>query len=165
MSDRGRRLAGACASTVAVGLLLLGASSAHRRRGKGPGAAQGPRPHESGEAAVGAYLHYGSPGVERMQELSRWLGGTELRAGHTYLPGDTWSNIEGAPDSLRTWARWRNERADRLFVLNVPMQERNEAGVPDGRVAELIRSGARGRTTTTSGSWPGVWSTSGCRTR
>ncbi|GAA0316150.1 hypothetical protein GCM10010302_64060 [Streptomyces polychromogenes] len=93
---------------------------------------------------MGAYLHYGSPGVDRMQGLSRWLGGTELRAGHTYLPGDTWANIEGAPDSLRSWARWRKERRDRLFVLNVPMFEGNEADVPDDRVAELIRSGARG---------------------
>ncbi|MGW6942962.1 glycoside hydrolase family 26 protein [Streptomyces xanthophaeus] len=144
MSDRGRRLAGACASTVAVGLLLLGGVLGTPAPREGAGGSAGTEAGESGEAAVGAYLHYGSPGVERMQELSRWLGGTELRAGHTYLPGDTWSNIEGAPASLRTWARWRNERADRLFVLNVPMQERNEAGVPDSRVAELIRSGARG---------------------
>ncbi|MGW7175509.1 glycoside hydrolase family 26 protein, partial [Streptomyces xanthophaeus] len=147
MSDRGRRLAGACASTVAVGLLLLGGvlgTPAPREGAGGSAGTEAGESGEAGEAAVGAYLHYGSPGVERMQELSRWLGGTELRAGHTYLPGDTWTNIEGAPDSLRTWARWRNERADRLFVLNVPMQERNEAGVPDGRVAELIRSGARG---------------------
>ncbi|WCD87785.1 hypothetical protein KPP03845_104186 [Streptomyces xanthophaeus] len=150
MSDRVRRLAGACASTVAVGLLLLGGVLGTPAPREGAGGSAGTEAGEFGESgeadgsAVGAYLHYGSPGVERMQELSRWLGGTELRAGHTYLPGDTWTNIEGAPDSLRTWARWRKERADRLFVLNVPMQERNEAGVPDGRVAELIRSGARG---------------------
>ncbi|MFE1715127.1 glycoside hydrolase family 26 protein, partial [Streptomyces sp. NPDC058728] len=48
------------------------------------------------------------------------------------------------PDSLRSWARWRNARADRLFVLNVPMLEGNEAGVPDARVAELIHTGAKG---------------------
>nr|WP_078658797.1 MULTISPECIES: glycosyl hydrolase [Streptomyces] len=146
MSHRSRRirwLVGACASTVAVALLLVvggpGARPPRAGSGGGEGAGTG-----VGGTAVGAYLHYGSPGVERLEELSRWLGGTELRAGHTYLPGDTWENIEGAPDSLRTWARWRKERADRLFVLNVPMQERNEAGVPDGQVAELIRSGARG---------------------
>ncbi|MFI8504132.1 glycosyl hydrolase [Streptomyces sp. NPDC085524] len=137
MSRRGRRLVRACASTVAAGLLVAGCSHAARPR-EGSGGSAG------SEVAVGAYLHYGSPGVERMQEFSRWLGGTELRAGHTYLPGDTWENIEGAPDSLRTWAQWRKARADRLFVLNVPMLERNEAGVPDGRVAELIRAGARG---------------------
>ncbi|MFF4429404.1 glycoside hydrolase family 26 protein [Streptomyces sp. NPDC001513] len=137
MSHRGRWLAGAGATLVAVGLLVTGGAVAtppEEKSGSSP----------ESEVAVGAYLHYGSPGVERMQGLSRWLGGSELRAGHTYLPGDTWSNIEGAPDSLPTWAAWRRARADRLFVLNVPMLERNEAGVPDGRVAELLRSGARG---------------------
>ncbi|MEV8533258.1 glycosyl hydrolase [Streptomyces sp. NPDC051211] len=137
MSHRGHRLAGACTSMVAVGLLVTGSALSappHEDPDKNPGA----------DVAVGAYLHYGSPGVERMRELSRWLGGAEVRAGHTYLPGDTWANIEGAPDSLRSWARWRRARADRLFVLNVPMLNHNEARVPDGRVAELIRTGADG---------------------
>ncbi|MEU9254338.1 glycosyl hydrolase [Streptomyces sp. NPDC048270] len=138
MSQRGRWITGACMSTVAVGLLVTGGALAPPPRQAAGGDART-------EVAVGAYLHYGSPGVDRMEELSHWLGGTELRAGHTYLPGDTWANIEGAPDSLHSWARWRKERADRLFVLNVPMQERNEAGVPDARVAELIRAGARGQ--------------------
>ncbi|MFE6839468.1 glycoside hydrolase family 26 protein [Streptomyces sp. NPDC057705] len=137
MSHRGRWLAGACTSTVAAALLVTGGALA-------PPARDVSRSGGGSEVAVGAYLHYGSPGVERMQGLSHWLGGTALRAGHTYLPGDTWSNIEGAPDSLPSWARWRNARADRLFVLNVPMQEHNEDGVPDPRVAELIRSGAQG---------------------
>ncbi|MEU9144974.1 glycosyl hydrolase [Streptomyces sp. NPDC048349] len=138
MSHRGRWLAGACASTVAAALLVTGGALATSPQ-DGPGGDSADT-----EVAVGAYLHYATPGVEKMQELSRWLGGTELRAGHTYLPGDTWANIEGAPDSLRSWAQWRNESADRLFVLNVPMLERNEAGVPDGEVAELLRAGARG---------------------
>ncbi|MFG3000262.1 glycoside hydrolase family 26 protein [Streptomyces sp. NPDC048340] len=137
MSHRGRRLAGACIGTVAAALLATGGALAAPPQ-EASGGKTGPK------VAVGAYLHYGSPGVERMRDLSRWLGGTELRAGHTYLPGDTWANIEGEPDSLRSWARWRKARADRLFVLNVPMQEQNEAGVPDERVAELIRSGAEG---------------------
>ncbi|MFE3761022.1 glycoside hydrolase family 26 protein [Streptomyces sp. NPDC059104] len=137
MSRRGRRLAGACTSAIAACLLVTGVALTTPPRADSDGG--------SGEGvAVGAYLHYGSPGVERMRELSHWLGGTELRAGHTYLPGDTWANIEGAPDSLRTWARWRRERPDRLFVLNVPMLDHNERGVPDARVAELLRSGARG---------------------
>ncbi|MEV7446236.1 glycosyl hydrolase [Streptomyces sp. NPDC091204] len=137
MSHRGRWLAGAGATLIAVALLVTGGAVATPPEEKSGG------DFES-EVAVGAYLHYGEPGVERMQGLSRWLGGSELRAGHTYLPGDTWTNIEGAPDSLPTWAAWRRARADRLFVLNVPMLDRNEAGVPDGRVAELLRSGARG---------------------
>ncbi|MFD7560204.1 hypothetical protein ACFV9E_37610, partial [Streptomyces sp. NPDC059835] len=82
MSRLGRRLVRACTSTIAVGLLMTGCHATRPREGSGgsPGT----------EIAVGAYLHYGSPGVERMREFSRWLGGTELRAGHTYLPGDTW---------------------------------------------------------------------------
>ncbi|UQX04511.1 glycosyl hydrolase [Streptomyces sp. RerS4] len=138
MSHRRRRLAGACAITVAAGMLATGGAFGTPPREVSDWRGGGR------EVAVGAYLHYGSPGVERMRELSHWLRGTELRAGHTYLPGDTWANIEGAPDSLESWARWRKARADRLFVLNVPMLERNEAGVPDDRVAELIRTGARG---------------------
>ncbi|WP_328929758.1 glycosyl hydrolase [Streptomyces sp. NBC_00190] len=137
MSHRRRWLAGACTSTVAVGLLVTGGALATPPRDRSG------REVES-EVAVGAYLHYDTPGVEKMKDLSRWLGGTEVRAGHTYLPGDTWSNIEGAPDFLPSWARWRKARADRLFVLNVPMLARNEADVPDGPVAELLRSGAQG---------------------
>lgn len=95
--------------------------------------------------AVGAYLDYGPAGVRRMAELSRWLGGTELRVGHTYLPGDLWSNIEGAPGFLDSWARWRRGKADRLLVLNVPMQEQNEFAIHDKRVRTLLRVGATGQ--------------------
>jgi hypothetical protein len=80
-----------------------------------------------------------------MAELSRWLGGADLRVGHTYLPGDRWSNIEGAPGFLEAWADWRAGGTDRLFVLNVPMLERNEEGVPDDEVRRLLRAGAAGR--------------------
>ncbi|MEV5881766.1 glycosyl hydrolase [Streptomyces sp. NPDC052020] len=103
-----------------------------------------PKEPEDRAPAFGAYLHYGSPGVERMARLSHWLGGAELRVGHTYLPGDRWSNIAGAPGFLDVWARWRNEKADRMFVLNVPMLERNEEGVPDDEVRRLLREGAAG---------------------
>ncbi|MEV7997341.1 glycosyl hydrolase [Streptomyces sp. NPDC086077] len=94
--------------------------------------------------AFGAYLHYAERGVARISELSRWLGGSELRVGHTYLPGDRWSNIEGAPSFLESWADWRNAKADRMFVLNVPMLERNEEGVRDSEVRRLLRQGAAG---------------------
>jgi hypothetical protein len=80
-----------------------------------------------------------------MLDLSRWLGGADLRVGHTYLPGDRWSNIEGAPGFLDAWARWRTGRDDRMFVLNVPMLERNEEHVSDAEVRLLLRQGAAGR--------------------
>ncbi|MEU7339881.1 glycosyl hydrolase [Streptomyces sp. NPDC007074] len=94
--------------------------------------------------AFGAYLDYGPMGVARIAQLSQWLGGAELRVGHTYLPGDRWSNIEGPPGFLDVWADWRRARADRMLVLNVPMMERNEENVSDPEVRALLRQGADG---------------------
>jgi hypothetical protein len=99
-----------------------------------------PGPHP----AMGAYLNYGSDGVRRMSEFQKWLGGAEVKVGHTYLPGDRWSNIEGRPSFLESWAQWRRERSDRLFVLNVPMMERNEAHLSDQEVRGLLAQGAKG---------------------
>ncbi|MFD5267523.1 glycoside hydrolase family 26 protein [Streptomyces sp. NPDC058335] len=95
--------------------------------------------------AFGAYLDYGPLGVARMAQLSDWLDGAELRVGHTYLPGDRWSNIEGRPGFLDVWADWRAEKDDRMLVLNVPMLERNEEGVSDAEVRLLLRQGAAGQ--------------------
>ncbi|MEU9557176.1 glycoside hydrolase family 26 protein [Streptomyces fumanus] len=110
-----------------------------------PDAPSAPEVPPGGAPAFGAYLDYGPRGVTRMTELSRWLDGADLRVGHTYLPGDRWSNIAGAPGFLEAWADWRAGGADRLFVLNVPMLERNEEGVPDPEVRRLLRAGAAGR--------------------
>ncbi|MFD8347424.1 glycoside hydrolase family 26 protein [Streptomyces coelicoflavus] len=111
----------------------------------GPEAAPAPEPGPEAAPAFGAYLDYGPRGVARMAALSHWLGGAELRVGHTYLPGDRWSNIEGAPGFLDVWADWRTRKADRMLVLNVPMMERNEEHVDDDEVRELLRQGAAGR--------------------
>ncbi|MGW2230065.1 glycosyl hydrolase [Streptomyces formicae] len=94
--------------------------------------------------AIGAYLDFGPRGVRRIEQLSEWLDGTELRVGHTYLPGDRWNNIEGAPGFLEDWATWRKAKDDRMFVLNVPMLEKNEGGVGDTEVAALLKQGAAG---------------------
>src|SRR5690606_14109762 len=95
--------------------------------------------------AFGAYLDYGPRGVTRMAELSQWLGGARLRVGHTYLPGDRWSNIEGRPGFLDVWANWRRGDDDRMLVLNVPMLERNGEGLGGDEVRRLLREGAAGR--------------------
>ncbi|MEV8595306.1 glycosyl hydrolase [Streptomyces sp. NPDC052012] len=92
----------------------------------------------------GVFLASDGRGVVRMDQFSRWLGGTELTVGHTYLPGNHWSDIEGRAHFLEAWARWRNEKSDRTLVLNVPMQARNEEGVPDHEVRQLVRRGAAG---------------------
>ncbi|MGX1312239.1 hypothetical protein RKD24_002358 [Streptomyces calvus] len=97
-----------------------------------------------GVPAFGAFLASDGRGVARMEQLSRWLGDAELRVGHTYLPGNHWSDIEGDIGFLESWAQWRNARKDRMLVLNVPMQERNEAGVSDDEVRRLLRRGASG---------------------
>ncbi|MEV5954329.1 glycosyl hydrolase [Streptomyces sp. NPDC051987] len=111
-------------------------------------AAHGPAvgvPARAMPPAFGAFLDSGPLGVARMAQLSSWLGGTELKVAHTYLPGNRWSDIEGAPGFLDVWAHWRRQKADRTLVLNVPMQERNEEGVGDREVRELLRQGAAGQ--------------------
>ncbi|MFS4094583.1 glycoside hydrolase family 26 protein [Streptomyces sp. AF1A] len=97
-----------------------------------------------GVPPFGAFLDSGPLGIVRMAQLSRWLGGAEVKVAHTYLPGGTWRDIEGPPGFLDLWARWRRGKADRMLVLNVPMQERNEDGVPDAEVRSLLRQGAAG---------------------
>ncbi|MDQ0760920.1 glycoside hydrolase family 26 protein [Streptomyces canus] len=114
--------------------------------GPGTSSATGPTTPAPGTEgpAFGVFLDSGAPGVAGMTSLSSWLGGAELRVGHSYLPGDRWSNIEGTPGFLDEWARWRKAKGDRMFVLNVPMLERNEEGVPDAEVRWLLRQGAAG---------------------
>ncbi|GAA0269227.1 hypothetical protein GCM10010302_03620 [Streptomyces polychromogenes] len=123
-----------CVGTVTAGLLATGAALA----------APDDEPGRGSGTAFGAYLDYGPAGVARIPYLSRWLGGREIRVGHTYLPGDSWAGIEGRVPFLEDWARWRQAKDDRMFVLNVPMQARNEGRVPDWQVAQLIRAGAQG---------------------
>ncbi|WP_442480784.1 glycosyl hydrolase [Streptomyces kutzneri] len=130
-----RRLASTCIGTVTAGLLATGAALAAPEKDL----------PEGSDIAMGAYLDYGPPGVARIPYLSSWLGGKEIRVGHTYLPGDRWAGIEGGVSFLEDWADWRLAEDDRMFVLNVPMQERNEGRVPDYQVARLIRAGAEGR--------------------
>ncbi|CAL9463432.1 hypothetical protein SUDANB176_02688 [Streptomyces sp. enrichment culture] len=100
-----------------------------------------PRPQAP---AFGAFLASDARGVARMEQFSRWLGGAELRVGHTYLPGNRWSDIEGDIRFLEDWAHWRTAKDDRMLVLNVPLQERNEEGVSDDEVRRLLRRGAAG---------------------
>lgn len=142
-----RRIVTTCIAAAVLSLLAGGGIAGQLPPGTDSvdSAAPGPQGSRgSGSTAHGAYLDYGPAGVSRMADLSRWLGGAELRVGHTYLPGDLWVNIEGTPDFLDAWADWRKADEDRMFVLNVPMLERNEERVPDAQVRRLLRSGAAG---------------------
>ncbi len=140
-----RRLFVSCIAALALSLLAGGGIAGQSPPGTDSvdGAAPG-GPRAGSGTAHGAYLDYGPEGVSRMAAFSRWLGGAELRVGHTYLPGDLWVNIEGSPDFLDTWAEWRRADPDRMFVLNVPMLERNEERVRDDEVRTLLRAGAAG---------------------
>ncbi|MFI6687291.1 glycoside hydrolase family 26 protein [Streptomyces sp. NPDC050485] len=92
----------------------------------------------------GAFLDSGDLGVQRIAGLEKWLGGADIKVGHTYLPGDSWSDIEGKAGFLDAWATWRRQQADRTLVLNVPMQALNEEGLPDSWVRRLLARGADG---------------------
>ncbi|MFD9632207.1 glycoside hydrolase family 26 protein [Streptomyces violascens] len=93
----------------------------------------------------GAFLDSDVRGVYEIRGLERWLNGAEIRVGHTYLPGNNWTDIEGQVDFLDDWAVWRRARADRMLVLNVPMQEHGESHVADQRVRQLLQAGAAGQ--------------------
>src|SRR5690606_15917207 len=102
----------AAAATLAAGPGFAAGTGADDRpppSAPAPGPTAPPPAAAPGESApaFGAYLDYGPRGVTRMAELSQWLGGARLRVGHTYLPGDRWSNIEGRPGFLDVWANWR----------------------------------------------------------
>ncbi|MEU6983022.1 glycosyl hydrolase [Streptomyces sp. NPDC046324] len=99
---------------------------------------------ERPDVPSGFFTGSDAAGVLRIAEVQRWLGGTSLTVGHTYLPGDHWSNIEGHPALFEPWARWKEERPGRLFVLNVPLLDRSEEGLPDEEVRAGLRSGAGG---------------------
>ncbi|MFC4496601.1 glycoside hydrolase family 26 protein [Streptomyces ovatisporus] len=116
-----------------------------RRPAPAPSSNPAPAPSPDPAPMVGAFLRSDERGVRAIEGMQRWLGGTDLRVGHTYLPGDLWSNIEGQPRFLAPWAKWRSAERDRMFVLNVPMLERNEEGLPDDEVRDLLRAGASGR--------------------
>lgn len=124
---------------------LAAAEAAPEPSASAPGGAAAP-PSRSGSVstAFGAYLNYGADGVDRMKDLSNWLGGAELRVGHTYLPGDLWSNIEGPPGFLDAWAKWRRDKKDRLFVLNVPMMDQYNARLSNAMVRRLMARAAAG---------------------
>lgn len=92
----------------------------------------------------GAFVSSDAEGVEALGRFAEWLGGARVSVGHTYLPGETWSSIEGPSWVLDPWAHWRRNAPDRLLVLNVPMLPRNEEDLPDHEVATLLRRGAAG---------------------
>jgi hypothetical protein len=162
MADRRQWLTRTCVGAAAAALLLSGltasaiggevrpkpavsgstASGGTASGGSPPNAVAGV--HPAARPPMGAFTDSGPDGIRSIAALETWLGGTEMRVGHTYLPGDRWEGIEGRGPLLRPWADWKRADPDRLFVLNVPMQENNEERVPDQEVRDRIRAGADG---------------------
>ena len=138
--------------TVLVPLLALAAvvSTLLLRDGGGGGGTTGNSTAAADRTAVpahavpfGAFL--GSTESDRaMAQLSAWLGGARIQVGHTYLPGNQWSDIEGSAALLGPWAAWRDAAPDRMLVVGVPMLPDNEGGVSDDRVRALLATGAAG---------------------
>ncbi|MFJ9630159.1 glycoside hydrolase family 26 protein [Streptomyces sp. NPDC101175] len=146
MAPRGTRRRSAALFTFVLGLVLLAGP------GCVPGGEPPPRPVRAApvdpsgpSTAYGAYVGYGPEAVRRVAEFGAWLGRSEPRVGHAYLPGDTWAGIEGATGDLEQWAAWRRDRQDRLLVLNVPMLDRSEAHLSDDVVRAELGDGAGGR--------------------
>ncbi|MEU9503637.1 glycosyl hydrolase [Streptomyces sp. NPDC048196] len=131
MSQRNRRRAAATAAGALLTCLLAAAPVV---------SAAGPPP----PVPLGAFLGSDARGVRRMTALRQWLGGTDVRVGHTYLPGNNWSDIEGDPVFLWPWAVWRHGAPGRMFVLNVPMLAPDEARLPDAEVRRLLGTAAAG---------------------
>lgn len=102
----------------------------------------------------GVFLGSDEKGVERMAEFERFLGGRQMRVGHTYLEGGSWDTIAEPGRLLQPWSRWKAEHPDDLFVLNVPMAAPNEPpeqearrggqALTDDQVASLLEAGAGG---------------------
>ncbi|HEX6872153.1 MAG TPA: glycosyl hydrolase [Micromonosporaceae bacterium] len=100
-------------------------------------------PGSPGKAPLGAFLGSDHHGVAAITAFERWLG-APVAVGHTYLPGDNWSDLAGVDWVLDPWTAWRRAAPARMLVLNVPMVAPNEADLPDPDVAALLRQGADG---------------------
>jgi hypothetical protein len=123
------------AGLVARVLLLLALSLLLVSDGRGP---------RGGTAVpMGAFLGADQSAVSGIDGFSSWVGVT-VPVGHAYLPGGSWSDLEGPDWVLDPWAAWRSARSARMLVLNVPMVAPNEPPVGDSEAAELLRRGAAG---------------------
>ena len=128
-----------------LALLVAGADTVAPARFDFDGAV-GPR--RGAAAPLGAFLGSGQDGVDQVAAFDSWLaeGGatTRVTVGHTYLPGDSWSAVEGDPDVLEPWTAWHRANPGSLLVVNVPLAVPNEAPTSDDQVRTLLRQGAAG---------------------
>ncbi|HEU5426558.1 MAG TPA: glycosyl hydrolase [Actinocrinis sp.] len=109
---------------------------------------RGAEPRVGSGVPFGAFLGSGTDGVDQIPAFDAWLaqGGAvdRMTVGHTYLPGDSWSAVEGDPDVLGPWTAWHRATPGSLLVVNVPLAAPNEVAVADAEVRTLLRRGAAG---------------------
>lgn len=98
----------------------------------------------SHEVPFGAFVGSWDEYIPQIAKLATWLNGANLQVGHTYLAGNTWSDVEGDTKVLALWSQWRQADPSRTLVLNVPMLAPNESGSSDDQVARLLKQGAGG---------------------
>ncbi|WSL80831.1 glycosyl hydrolase [Kitasatospora sp. NBC_01266] len=109
--------------------------------------AAAPRPNTrraDHEVPFGAFVGSWDEYIPQIARFSAWLNGANLQVGHTYLAGNSWSDIEGDTKMLAFWSQWRLAQHGRTLVLNVPMLVPNEGDLPDDQVAQLLDQGAQG---------------------
>lgn len=95
-------------------------------------------------APLGVFLGADQSGVDRIAQFASSTGVT-VSVGRTYLPGNSWLDLEGPDWALDPWSTWRAARLDRMLVLNVPMVAPNEPPLGDAEASALLRQGAEGR--------------------
>ncbi|MEV5574988.1 glycosyl hydrolase family 26 [Spirillospora sp. NPDC052269] len=133
---RSPKILGALSLASIPAFIAFGAGTPHRTAAPSFGPARHTVP-------LGAFLGSGSEGVEAVGRFQSWLG-SPVDVGHTYLPGNSWRDIEGAPAILSPWLAWKRENPRKLLVLNMPMLPNNEDGVDDGSVSAMLGNGAGG---------------------
>lgn len=133
-----RRVPLAIVSLVVAFLLGCGAGA------RPDGTASQPEDTGSSQGTpLGAFLGSDARGVRRIAGYSAWLG-KEPTVGHTYLPGESWQDIEGPDWVLDPWSAWRSAEPGRMLVLNVPMLAPSDPPLDDDDAARLLRLGAGG---------------------
>jgi hypothetical protein len=103
-----------------------------------------PRSVPAHAVPLGAFLGSGAEGVAAVAGFQAWLG-APVTVGHTYLPGATWSDVEGEGGVLTPWAQWTRAHRGRTLVLNVPMLVPNEPAADSDTVRGLLARGAGGQ--------------------
>jgi hypothetical protein len=122
-----------------VGLALLAACG-------GPGQMRTMSASSEGRVPFGAFLGSDAAGVAAYPGFQAWLGADAVApsVGHTYLPGNSWRDIEVPDPYVGPWSDWVAREPGRLLVLNVPMLTPNEPPLPDDAVRGLLAQGASG---------------------